>query len=110
MSASSIARAAADPQLQSRIVAVTNKEIVFNEELADTWFGQRVVQGMAMWTPLYWSVAVDTEAAYETAVNSGRGAPGYDVDVITDAALTSAITAHWPQEPPTPTPTSSLVP
>ena len=107
MSASSIARAAGDVNLQSRIVAAANKEIIFSEELADTWFGQRVLSGMAMWNPLYWSVAVETELAYETALNTGRGAPGYDTDIITDAALTSAIVANWPQEPvitPPPTP------
>jgi hypothetical protein len=52
---------------------------------------------------LMYPIAVDTEAAYETAVNSGRGAPGYDVDIITDAAITAAIAAHWPPDlaPPT---------
>jgi hypothetical protein len=104
VSASSISRAAADPQLQARIVAAANKEVIFNDELAASWFGQKIAQGMAMWTPLYWSVAVETEAAYETAVNSGRGAPGYDQDIITDAALVSAITANWPEEPPPITP------
>jgi len=99
VSASSISRAANDPQLQARVVAAANKEIIFNEELAGTWFGQKIQGGMALWSPLYWSVAVETEAAYETAVNSGRGAPGYDADIITDAALVSAITANWPQEP-----------
>lgn len=98
MSANSISRAANDVQLQARIVASANKEIIFNDALADSWFGQRVRAGMATWTPLYWSVAVETEAAYETAVNSGRGAPGYDVDIITDAALTAAISANWPEE------------
>ncbi len=104
MSASSISRAAADVNLQNRIVAAANKEIIYNEELAESWFGQKVLGGMALWNPLYWSVAVETEASYETALNSGRGAPGYDTDIITDAALTSAIVANWPQEPPPPTP------
>lgn len=109
MSAASINRAANDLQLQGRIQAMTNKEITFNADLADTWFGQRVIQGMAVWGSLYWGVAVETEAAYETAVNSGRGAPGYDADIITDAALTSAITAHWPEEPPPVVPPAPLV-
>ena len=99
MSASSISRAAGDPQLQARIIASTNKEILFNDELAETWFGKQVRAGAANYTGLYWPVAVETEAAYETAVNSGRGAPGYDVDVITDAAITSAIVANWPPDP-----------
>ncbi len=99
MSASSIGRAANDPQLQARIVAAANKEILFNEELANTWFGQKVQGGMALWQPLYWSVAVETEAAYASALQADRGAPGYDTDIITDPALVSAIVANWPQEP-----------
>jgi hypothetical protein len=99
VSASSISRAANDPQLQGRVVAAANKEILFNDELANTWFGQRVQQGMALWQPLFWSVAVETEAAYASALSADRGAPGYDTDIITDAALVSAISANWPQEP-----------
>ena len=98
MSANSINRAANDVQLQARIVASANKEIIFNDTLADTWFGQRIRSGSAIWSPLYWSVAVETEAAYESALTAGRGAPGFDVDIITDAALTSAIVANWPEE------------
>jgi hypothetical protein len=99
MSASSIARAAADPQLQSRIIASASKEVAYDETLKQTWFGKQVANGMANWFALYWPVAVETEAAYETAINSGRGAPGYDTDIITDAAITAAIMANWPQDP-----------
>jgi hypothetical protein len=99
VSASSIARAAADAQLQTRIVASANKEILFNDTLRDSWFGKQIRGGFANFNSLYWSVAVETEAAYESAVNSGRGAPGYDVDVITDAALVAAISANWPEDP-----------
>lgn len=110
MSANSINRAANDPQLQARIVAGANKEILFNAELFDSWFGQQIRRGMAMWLPLYWAVAVETEAAYEAALLAQRGAPGFDNDVITDAALVSAITANWPVEipltPPVLTPTA----
>lgn len=104
MSASSINRAANDPQLQARIVALANKEILFNEDLANTDFGLRIRQGIAQFVPLYWPVAVDTEAAYETALNIGRGAPGYDQDVIPDSAITSALVAHWPPDPVVVTP------
>ena len=99
MSASSISRAAGDPQLQQRIIALANKEVVYSEETADTWFGGQISAGYANYNGLYWPVAVATEAAYETAVNSGRGAPGYDQDVITDADITSAIIANWPEDP-----------
>ena len=105
MTAASIHRAANDPQLQARVQAMASKEILFNDDLANTEYGKAVAQGFPNLMPLMYPVAVDTEAAYETAVNSGRGAPGHDVDVITDAALTSAIVAHWPYaegEGPTP--------
>ena len=100
MSAGSISRAASDPDLQKRVLAMAQKEILFNEELAATQYGQRLAQGSQDVMALMYPVAVDTEAAYETAVNSGRGAPGWDVDIITDAMLTSAINAHWPADPP----------
>lgn len=99
MSASSISRAASDPQLQLRIAASTNKEILFNDALADTWFGRQVRAGYGNFTALYWPVAVETEASYETALMAGRGAPGYDTDIITDAAITAAIVANWPADP-----------
>jgi hypothetical protein len=99
MSASSIARAANDPELQARVLAMAHKEIVFNEELAATQYGRQLTAGAAGPNPLMWPIAVDTEAAYETALLAGRGAPGHDTDIITDAALTSAVVAHWPADP-----------
>lgn len=102
MSASSIDRAANDPQLRARIDALTQKEVIYNEDLAASDFGTKVLSGMAMMTSLYWAVAVATEAAYETALLAQRGAPGYDTDIITDGDITSAINAHWPPDPPEP--------
>jgi hypothetical protein len=99
VSASSINRAANDGQLQQRIVASANKEVLFNEELAATWFGKQLRNGFASFNGLNWAVAVETESAYETALLDGRGAPGYDTDIITDAALTAAIVANWPPDP-----------
>ena len=96
MSAVSISRAASDPQLQARVLAMAHREIMYSDELANTTYGKQLIQGFNNVMPLMYPVAVDTEAAYETALNAGRGAPGHDSDVITDAALTSAISAHWP--------------
>lgn len=96
MTAASIARAANDEQLKARVQAMASKEILYNADLAATAYGQDVAGGFPNLAKLMWPVAVDTEAAYETAVNSGRGAPGHDVDVIPDAAITSAVVAHWP--------------
>lgn len=96
MTASSIHRAANDEQLKARVVALANKEIIYNQKLADTEFGKQLALGFPNVLPLMYPIAVDTEAAYETALAAGRGAPGHDLDIITDGALTSAINAHWP--------------
>jgi hypothetical protein len=103
MSLSSINRAANDPQLRSRVEASANQEARNNPTLADTIFGQQLTAGLINIAPLMWGVAVDTEAAYESALVSGRGAPGFDTDIITDAQITAAVQAHWP---PDPTPTT----
>ena len=103
MTASSISRAANDPELRARVLAMAHKEALADPAKADSTYGRQLNQiGV---DPLMYPVAVDTEAAYETAVNSGRGAPGHDLDIITDAALTAAINVHWPWaegEEPTP--------
>lgn len=96
MSFSSISRAATDPQLMARVTSAVHKELLYSEALASTDFGKRVQSGVATVQPLMWPVAVDTEAAYETALLAGRGAPGHDTDIITDGAITSAVIAHWP--------------
>jgi hypothetical protein len=104
MSASSIGRAANDPQLQDRVRALTQKEVIYNAALGDTVFGKQVQAGLAPMSALYWAIAVDAETPYETALLNGRGAPGFDTDIITDAQITSAINAHWPytdaEQPP----------
>lgn len=104
MSAASMNQAANDQQLQARVTAMAHKEILFNGDLADTTYGKALSSGMANIMVLMWPVAVDTEAAYESALLAGRGAPGHDADIITDAALTAAINAHWPEDDPAPTP------
>lgn len=96
MTMASIYRAANDPQLQARVLAAAQREIIFNADLAATQYGRQLTAGINTVTPLMFPVAVDTELAYETAVTSGRGAPGHDVDVIPDAVITSAVVAHWP--------------
>lgn len=102
MTMATIHRAANDPDLRARVEAGAYREAVFNEELGGTEFGTLLLRGMADVRPLMWRVAVDTEAAYETALAAGRGAPGHDTDIITDASLTSAIVAGWPPDPEPP--------
>ena len=96
MTAATISRAANDQQLKDRVLALANKEVLYNEEMANSEFGKRLRTGSPDVGPFMFPIAVDTEAAYESALTMGRGAPGHDMDVITDAALTSAIVAHWP--------------
>ena len=94
MSASSISQAANDPQLRARVLAMAHKELLYNEDMANSTYGKQLSQiGVE---PLMYPIAVDTEIAYESAVQAGRGAPGHDLDIIPDGVLTSAINAHWP--------------
>ena len=94
MSASSISQAANDPQLRARALAMAHKELLYDELKAESTYGKQLTQiGVE---PLMYPIAVDTEAAYEAAIQAGRGAPGHDLDIITDGALTSSINAHWP--------------
>ena len=119
MTMSSISKAANDLELRARVEAAAYKEAVYNQELAETEFGQSLLRGITNVTALMWRVAVDTEAAYEGALQAGRGAPGHDSDIITDAQITSAIVAGWPPDlnpapvqvpAQAPAPTSPFVP
>lgn len=102
MSATTINMAANDPDLVKRVTALANKEVRANDALADTAYGRNLVTGYAQISALMWPVAVDNEAAYEAALLNGRGAPGHDEDVITDAAITAAIVNGWPLDPTPP--------
>ena len=99
MSGTTIARAANDTQLRDRIDALTHKLLANDGTLAATDYGQKVLNGYVMTSPLYWAVAVDTEDAYAEALLGGNGSPGYDETVISDDDITTAITAHWPADP-----------
>ena len=102
MSANSIAMAAVDSDLIRRVSALAQKELIYDETKANSSYGRMIANG-GMPNQLVWAVAVATEAAYESALVSGRGAPGHDSDVITDGDITSAIVANWPPDPNAPT-------
>ena len=102
MTLNTIARAANDPELQSRIVASVYSEALNNPALVDTAFAQQVRAGFLNLVPMYWAVAEGVQAAYEAGVTAGRGSPGYDPDVVTDGAITSAVVANWPPDQPPP--------
>jgi hypothetical protein len=99
MSAATISQAAADTDLRARVVAMAHKELEFDEAKQESTYGKLLAAGSAPIEPLIWPVAVATEAAYESALAAGRGAPGHDADVITDGDLTAAINAAWPYDP-----------
>ena len=97
MSYTTIHRAANDQALQSRVNAGVWKEAIGNATLGDSEFGQQVLQGSApIQMRFAYPVAVDTEAAYESAIIAENPDPGGDPAVITDAAIGSSIQAHWP--------------
>ena len=99
MSHQTIAQASVDEALQARTEAAGHKEAIANPEFGDTYYGKQIIAGTAsIWQRFRWPVAVDTEAAYESAIISGNPDPGGDPSVITDAAISSAIQAHWPQD------------
>lgn len=100
MTLNSVARAADDADLQKRISASVNAEAINNPELMDTAFAAQVRTGYPTLTSMYWAVAQAVQVEYETGVNSGRGSPGHDSDVVTDGAITSAVVANWPPDPP----------
>ena len=99
MSQSTVARAANDVDLQQRVTAAVYSEAIANVDLKDTQFASIVKQGFANMTGMYWAVADAVDAQYETGVQLGRGSPGYDPDVVTDGAITSAVVANWPPDP-----------
>lgn len=107
MSFSSITRAANDPQLIDRVNAAAHKIVLTDATKADTVFGQQLLSGGMgnSVQALMYPVAIDTEAAYEAALLNLRGAPGFDKDIITDAAITASVNTHWPMaKQPTPIP------
>jgi hypothetical protein len=100
MSLATINQAANDRALQERTTASVWKEAVANPALAATVFGQQVLSGTAPITMTFsYPVAVDTEAAYESAVIAGNPNPGGDPSVITDGNISAAVQVHWPEDP-----------
>lgn len=108
MSFNSVARAANDSDLQARITASIHAEAINNPDLKDTQFAKQVKGGYAPpYTAMYWAVAEAVQLEYETGIMAGRGSPGYDADVVNDGAITSAVVANWPPDPPVVNPVTS---
>lgn len=99
MSSNIVVQAANDTNLQDRVSASIYSEAINNAELKDTQFAVQVKSGYPPpFTSLYWAVASAVQTEYEYGINAGRGSPGYDDDVVTDGAITSAVVANWPKD------------
>jgi hypothetical protein len=100
MSYTTITMATRDSHLVDRVRAAAVKEAWSNQALGDTTFGKKLKDYPEYGAQfLIWPVAVDTEAAYEFAINNGVPTPGRDVGVIPDANILSAVQVHWPMDP-----------
>jgi hypothetical protein len=100
MSYSTISQATVDVPFQNRVAAAVAREAWNSASLAATAFGELARE--STWSAMLqmiWPVAIDTEAAYESAVIAGNPDPGGDPAVVTDAAILSATQAHWPPDP-----------
>jgi hypothetical protein len=100
MTMASINQAANDYQLQARVLAAAQKEMVYNDELANTNYGRSLRSGGGNIMTLMWPLAANQEQQYADALAAGRGAPGHDSDIISDDAILSAIISFWPEDPP----------
>ena len=96
MSASTIDRAANDPDLRRRVDAILYKILATDIDKMNSEYGKRVRSGMGTQTNAYYVVAVACEQQYLSGIFDGRGAPGHDEDVISDDAITAALLAAWP--------------
>jgi hypothetical protein len=101
LSYSTITEATRDQGLLDRVIAAVAKEANDNPDLSGTDFGAFARSNpLQAGNQLMYPVAIDTEAAYESALANGRGAPGHDSDVITDAALLASVQSNWPPNAP----------
>ena len=99
MSQTTINQAANDVDLQVRVQSAAYAEAFNNPTLEGNQFADTVRRGFGQFQGLYYAVAVATEAAYESGILNGRGAPGHDADIITDADIVAAVQANWPPNP-----------
>lgn len=101
MSYSTITQATRDQDLLDRVIAAVAKEANDNPDLMATDFGAFARSNpLQAGNQLMYPIAIDTEAAYASALAAGRGAPGHDSDVITDEALLASVQANWPPDAP----------
>jgi len=99
MSYSSISQAAQDQALIARVSAAVQKEAwngaVSSSDMAAQFRGSPTYGA----DQLIWPIAIDNEAAYDSALAGSNPNPGGDPAVITDANITAGVQAHWPADP-----------
>jgi hypothetical protein len=89
-----------DLALQARVEACMQQEARVNPNVNGGQVAESIRNGIFGRTgTMMWDVSIDTEEAYEYALNVPVENPGADETVITDAMLLSAVQAHWPAEP-----------
>jgi hypothetical protein len=101
MSYTSIDTCVKDAEFQARVKSAASKEAwVGGPEFSESVYGERLrtYPDEALTTFMY-AAAIDSEAAYEFALNSSNPSPGGDPAVITDANIQSCVQAHWPKDP-----------
>jgi len=100
MSYSSIDQAAHDQALVARVTSAVQKE-AWNGAVKTSYMASqfRASPGYGG-ESLVWPVSINSEAAYESALAANNPNPGGDPAVITDQAITSAVQANWPPDPP----------
>lgn len=109
MSAQTINQCAGDEELRQRISATIAQQTWANPEFGGTGWGARVQQyGPGQLLNYFtWPIAIDNEASYAYAVETGNPHPGQDRGVISDENLSSGVQVHWPDDstlPPAPAP------
>lgn len=111
MSYNSLVAQSRDQAFLGRIDAAVYKEAWTNPTFGDTDYGQAIQRAAASTTVYFgWPVAVDTEAAYESALLNEVPEPGKDPSVITDNQILAAVQAHWPPDPWPPPPVTPMSP
>ena len=88
-----------DKELQDRVTAAAMKEsYAGGPEFSDSAFAAQLQRNPPLALNYFmWPIAIDNEADYAYAVDTGHENPG-SADVINDAKLQAGIQTHWPQD------------
>lgn len=98
MSYQTITKCTQDQAFMDRVTACVAQEAWNSPTNSATEYGASVRASSANAFPMVWPVAVDNEAAYESALVAGNPDPGGDPAVITDGAILSAVQSNWPPD------------